>query len=137
MLAGEENAAFDRAERELHLVGDFAVFISGHIHRERYTVVVGEIFDSRRNLFSREASFRSGESRFLGKVEMIKVFGGVDDSSASDLAAIIVDKDVLHDSEDPSFEIDVVYVFRFIVKDFQRSVLHEVPELSPLLVVSW
>ena len=41
-FAGEKYAALDCAEGEIHLLRDLAVFIAGHIHVERYAVVVGE-----------------------------------------------------------------------------------------------
>ena len=44
-FAGEEDAALDGAERQVHLLGDFVVFIAGDVHREGDAVFVGERFD--------------------------------------------------------------------------------------------
>lgn len=46
-LAGKEDAALDGAEWEVHLLGDFIVFVTGHMHGERHTVLVGEGIDGR------------------------------------------------------------------------------------------
>ena len=50
----------------------------------------------------------------------------VDHCGGAYLAAVIVDEDVAHDGEDPSFEINVVNILRFVVKHFEGCVLHEV-----------
>ncbi len=39
-LAGKEDSALHRAERQIHLFGDFIVFVSGNVHREGDTVFV-------------------------------------------------------------------------------------------------
>ncbi len=39
-LAGEEDAALDRAERKIHMLGDLVVFVTGNVHREGYAVFV-------------------------------------------------------------------------------------------------
>lgn len=57
---------------------------------------------------------------------MIKVFSSVDHCRASYLAAVIVDEYVAHDGENPSLEVYVVNIFRFVVKNLESCVLHEV-----------
>lgn len=49
---------------------------------------------------------------------MVEVFGGVDHRGASHLAAVVVDEDITHNGEDPAFEVDVVNIFRLVVKHF-------------------
>lgn len=45
LFASEEYAALDCAERKMHFVGYFIVFIAGNVHRERNTIAVGERVD--------------------------------------------------------------------------------------------
>lgn len=42
IFACEEYTAFDCAERKIHLLGNFVVFITGHEHVERNPVFIGE-----------------------------------------------------------------------------------------------
>lgn len=57
---------------------------------------------------------------------MIQVFGGVDYGCASNLAAVVIDEYIPHDCEDPSFEVDVVNVFGFVVEHFEGCVLNKI-----------
>lgn len=45
LLAGKEDAALDGAERQTHFVGDFIVFVAGHMHGEWNAVFVGKLID--------------------------------------------------------------------------------------------
>ena len=65
---------------------------------------------------------------------MIEVLGGVDHGGASHLTPVIVYEDVPHNCEHPALEIDIVYIFRLIVKHLQGSVLHKI--LSRFLACS-
>ena len=44
-LACEEDTALHCSERKIHLLGDFVVFVTGHVHREGDAVFVGEFVD--------------------------------------------------------------------------------------------
>lgn len=44
-LACEVDTAFDGAEGEIHLFGDFAVFVAGYVHRKWHTVFIAERVD--------------------------------------------------------------------------------------------
>ena len=50
-LAGEENAALDGAEGEIHMLGDFVVFVAGDVHRERHLIGVFKRIYYRRDFF--------------------------------------------------------------------------------------
>lgn len=45
LLAREEDAALHSAEGQSGFVGDFVVFVAGHMHREGYAVFLGELVD--------------------------------------------------------------------------------------------
>ena len=50
LLASEEYAALDCAEREIHLLCDFVVFVAGDVHREGNAVFIRERFDGSADL---------------------------------------------------------------------------------------
>ena len=64
-LAGEEDAALDCAEREIHLLGDFVVFVAGYVHREGNAVFIRERFDGGADLACAVRVFRRFEARVL------------------------------------------------------------------------
>lgn len=125
-LAGEEDTAFYGAEWKIHLLGNFVILVSGHVHGEGDTVIVGEGVDGRSDFAGCDGALGSVESRFLGKVEMIEVFGLVDDCGGAHYLAVIVDEDVAHDGEDPSLEVYVFNVLVFVVKSLEGGILQEV-----------
>lgn len=61
-LTGEENAALDGSERELHVFRDLVVFVTCHVHRERNAVFFGEILDSGSYFVYSERTFGSLET---------------------------------------------------------------------------
>lgn len=54
LLTREEYAALDCAQRQLHLFGDLAVLVAGHVHRKGYAVFVGEFVDGVGDLLGAE-----------------------------------------------------------------------------------
>lgn len=57
---------------------------------------------------------------------MVEVFGLVDDGGRPGYLAVVVDEDVAHDGEHPSFEIGVFHIFVLVVKGFEGGVLKQV-----------
>lgn len=70
----------------------------------------------------------SGVSRPLscGEVEVVEVFGLVDDGGRAHNLAVVVDEDVAHDGEYPSLEVHVLDVFVFVVEGLERGVLKKI-----------
>ena len=60
-LAGKEDAALDRTEGKIHLLGYLIVLVAGYMHGERYAVVVAERVDGGGDLL--------GGNRTLGSLE--------------------------------------------------------------------
>lgn len=114
-LAGEEDAALDRAERQTHLFGNLAIFVSGDVHGEGHAVFLIESADGLGNLLDGVRAFGRGQSRLLRDIEMIQILRSVHYRSATRLTTVVVDEDVAHDGEHPSLEVDVVNVFGLIV----------------------
>lgn len=125
-FAGEEDAALHCAKGEIHLLCDFVVLVAGHMHREGDAVVVGEGVDGFGNLTGGDGAFGSFETRLLGEIEVIEIFGLVDDRGRAHHLAVVVDEDVAHDGEDPSFEVNVVDILIFIVERLERGVLKKI-----------
>ena len=57
---------------------------------------------------------------------MVVVLGLVDDSCAAGNTAVVVDEDVAHDCEHPSFEVGVVGIFVGVGENLEGRVLQEV-----------
>ncbi len=125
-LACEEYAALDSAEREIHVFGYFVVFIACNMHRERYAVFVGEFVDGLTYLVGSESIFGSVDSALLAQVEKIEIVGSINDCCGTAGTAVVVDEDIAHDGEDPSFEVGVLGVLLFVVESLQGSVLQEI-----------
>lgn len=60
------------------------------------------------------------------EVEVIKVLGGVNDSGIAHSLAVVIDENVAHYREHPSFEVDIFGVFVFAVKNLESGVLHKI-----------
>ncbi len=58
-LAGKEDTALDGAQREVHLLGDLVVLVTGNVHREGDAVLIGKCVDGIRNLTGSERTFGS------------------------------------------------------------------------------
>lgn len=125
-LAGEEDAALDRAQRQTHLFCYLAILVTGDVHGERHAVFLIEGADGLGNLLDGIRAFGRGQPRLLRYVEMIQVLGSVHYRSAARLATVVVDEDVAHDGEHPSLEVDVVNVFGLIVQNLERCVLYQI-----------
>lgn len=61
-LAGEENAAFHRAEGKTHLLGNLAVLIAGDVHLERHLIFIGECIDGNADFLSGIRTFGACEA---------------------------------------------------------------------------
>lgn len=57
---------------------------------------------------------------------MIEVFGGIDYGGTAHFSSVVVDEDIAHNGEYPTFEVDVIYVFGLVVEYLQGSVLHQI-----------
>ena len=57
---------------------------------------------------------------------MVEIVGGVDHGGRAHALAVVVDEDVAHDGEDPSFEVGVVGELVLIVESFECGVLKQV-----------
>ncbi len=125
-FAGEEYAAFNCTDRQPHVVGDFVVFVAGNVHREWDSVSFCKFVDSSSDFGSPIRSFRRFDTGVLAQVEMIEIVGGVYHCSRANASSVIVDEDVSHNCEHPSFEISVFGVFVFVVKRLEGGVLKEV-----------
>lgn len=56
-LAGKEDAALDCAKGQIHVLGDFVVFVTCHVHREGDAVLVGKRIDGVGDLRCVERAF--------------------------------------------------------------------------------
>ena len=45
LLAGEEDAALDSAERQTHFVGNLIVLVAGHMHGKGHAIFIWELID--------------------------------------------------------------------------------------------
>ena len=70
-----------------------------------------------------ERAFGSCEAGILTHIKMIKIFGLIYHRSLADSLTIVVDKDIPHDCEYPTLEIDVINVFVLIVECLEGGVL--------------
>ncbi len=125
-LAGEEDAALHRTHGKIQLLGNLAIFITGHVHIERHPEIIIESSENSIDFLHREATLGILKRRLLGCVEKVKILSCVHDSGLTHLTAIIVDEDISHDGENPSLEISLGCVFIFIIKSLQRGVLQQI-----------
>ena len=125
-FAREENAALDRAERQIHLLGDLVVLVTGHMHRERNAVFVGELVDCVGDLVGAERTFGSLETAVLRQVEVVEILSLVDDGCCAARAAVVVDEDVAHYGEHPALEVSVVDILVLVVESLEHGVLKKV-----------
>lgn len=125
-FAGEEYTALYSAQRQGELIGYLRVFVSFYVHGERYLVLLREVVDDSRNLLCRERAFGGVETTLLRQVQVIEILGGVNDSGRADLAAVVVDEDIAHYSEYPALEIYVLDILRFVVQNFEGSILYQI-----------
>ena len=132
-LACKEDAALYRSQREVHALGNLVVLVALDVHNEGDAVLVGDIVDGARNFVYAVGAFGSLDARFLAEVEVVEVFGGVDNGGGTAGAAIVVDEDVAHDCEYPAFEVGVFGVLVFIVESFQGCILEQVVSVVAVL----
>ncbi len=125
-FAGEEDAALYSAEGKVHVFGYLIVFVACHVHGEGYAVFVGEFVDGGGDFVGAVGFFGRFETAVLAQVEVVKVVGGVDHGGIAYGTAVVVDEDIAHDGENPSFEVGVFGVFVFVVKRLQSCVLEKV-----------
>ena len=72
-FACSEDSAFDSAEGEPHVVGDFIVFVTCNMHREWNAVFFGKFVDGSRNFLSSVRAFGRFDARVLAEVEVIEI----------------------------------------------------------------
>lgn len=132
-LAGKENAALYSAQRQIHVLGDFIVFISGYMHRERNAVFVGEFVDGVGDFVCAVGLLGRFETAVLAEVEMIEVVGCIDYCGRTHAAAVVVDEDIPHDGENPTLEVCVFSILVFIVKRLERCVLKKIVSVVTVL----
>ena len=96
------------------------------MHRERHAVLVRETIDGVGNLRGSERAFGGFKSAVLRQVQVVEVVGGVGDGGRTGATAVVVDENVAHDGEHPSFEIGVLGILCLVVKRFEGGVLQKV-----------
>ena len=57
---------------------------------------------------------------------MIKIFGLIHYCCATNLTAVVVDKDITHYREHPAFEVGVVDILRLVVESLEGGVLQKI-----------
>ena len=100
------------------MLGNLVVLVTLDVHDEGDTVFVGDFVDGGGDFVHAVSAFGSLDARFLAEVEVVEIFGGVDNGGGTAGAAIVVDEDVAHDCEYPAFEVGVFGVLVFIVESF-------------------
>ena len=125
-LAGEEDTALNGAEGQIHVFGYLVVFVAGNVHREGYAVFFGESVDGVGDLAGVERTFGSFETAVLADVEVVEVFGGINNCGGALGATVVVDEDVAHDCEHPSFEVGTFGILLLIVESLEGCVLQQV-----------
>jgi hypothetical protein len=78
------------------------------------------------DFFDGESTFRRFKTGILRQIQVIQVLRLVNNGLAANGFAVVIDKQVPHDSEHPPLEIDIVDVFLFVVQRFQNSVLKQI-----------
>src|SRR5690606_26699995 len=104
-LAGDMNAVFHSADRNLQRVGDLKVLETTEIHLKGNLVYLVELIDGGSNIRKCKApvdSILDGRTR---RVEIVEIIRGVHKCAPSHHSLIVGDKGVSHDGIEPRLEI--------------------------------
>lgn len=129
---GQKRFGFLPCPKANPFFGNLVIFIPCHMHRKRYPILLAETIDSRCNLLHRKRTFRRRESRVLGQIQVIQIFCLVYNSLVPYNPAIIIDKNISHDGKHPTFEIDIVDIFIFVVESFKSRILKQIFRFFPV-----
>ena len=108
------------------MLGNLVVLVTGNVHGERDTVVVGKRINRIGDFTGSIRSLRGVKPRFLREVEVIKILGLVDNLSRTNHFTVVVDEDVAHDCEHPSLEVHIFYILILIVERLEGCILKEI-----------
>ena len=96
------------------------------MHRKRHFILIGETIDCLVDLLDGVSSVWRIETRVLREIQMIEVFCLIDDGLTSDDLAVIIYENIVHDGENPSFEIHIFIILFSVVQYTKRCFLQQI-----------
>ena len=125
-FAGEEYAAFNRAYRQVHMLGDLFVFKALVEHQKGYPVNGVEFVDGILVFFQLDIHLALVDHRVLVLKHKQEIFDGLVDVPAPFVLAVLIDEGITHDGSTPALEIGAYFELVAVFVGTQRSFLYQI-----------
>ena len=121
-----ENAGFDRAHGDVHLLGDFIVVVAVQKHGERLSEVRLQLVNGLHDVRLVDHCCDRVDAVILARVDEVLVLSAVQNGVLEFLPLVVVDEDVPHDGVEPPFHVGSLFEVVLITKGLHHCVLHQI-----------
>ena len=133
LFASEEDAAFDGTERQAQRIRDLLVFVPQVVHFKRNAQGVVEAFHHAGELVHHDIGLGVIADSGRTAIDVVEVFCRVDDRPGLRVFAVVVDEDILHDRQQPGFQVGTRNELVYVADGPERGFLIEVFGLFAVL----
>ena len=96
------------------------------MQRKRNLEFVRKRIYHRRDLVDGHRTLRRFKTRLSRKIDLVKILAAIHHRSRTGHAPVVIYENVAHYREHPTFEIDIIDVFIFVIKYFECRILKQV-----------